>query len=230
MSKMVSIIITAYNYAQYLPFAIDSALNQNYDNFEVIVVNDGSPDNTEEVCKSYGDKIKYIYQENQGLVGARRTGVDASTGEYIMCLDADDEIDPEYVPSCADLLDSGCSIACSNWVEFQNNPENGPDYIHNIDVFHLSYEDFMIANRIIVAAMFTKEIYNKVGGYDPYCKLGYEDWELWLNMVRHKARIGVVQKILYFYRKHGPSMVDIAKSRHAILIKYMHEKHKDGIV
>lgn len=230
MSKKVSIIITAYNYVQYLSFAIDSALNQNYDNLEVIVVNDGSTDNTDEVCKSYGDKIRYIYQENQGLVGARRTGIDASSGEYIMCLDADDEIDPEYVSECAKLLDAGYSIACSNWIEFQDDPTKGPDYIHNINVEHLTFKDFYVANRIIAAAMFTREIYNIVGGYDSYMKFGYEDFELWTNMVKHGAKIGVVQKILYFYRKHGISMIDTAKSKHTFLLNYIQEKHKDGLI
>lgn len=91
----VSVVMPSYNCAQYLAEAVDSALAQTYRDFEIVVVDDGSKDNTEEVARRYGSKIQYIKQENRGLPGARNTGIRASSGEYIALLDADDSWFPE---------------------------------------------------------------------------------------------------------------------------------------
>ena len=86
----VSVIIPSYNCAAYLPRAIESVLAQTYTELEVVVVNDGSSDQTEEVVQPYLSRIRYISQQNKGLPGARNAGIRASTGEFIALLDADD--------------------------------------------------------------------------------------------------------------------------------------------
>jgi glycosyltransferase involved in cell wall biosynthesis/SAM-dependent methyltransferase len=88
-SKRVSVIITTYNHAHYLPQSINSVLTQDYSNIEVIVVDDGSTDNTKEVVSQY-PQVKYVHQINQGLSAARNTGIDHSDGDYLVFLDADD--------------------------------------------------------------------------------------------------------------------------------------------
>jgi glycosyltransferase involved in cell wall biosynthesis len=85
----VSVIIPAYNSARFLPEAIESVLKQTYPVLEIIVVDDGSIDNTKEVCQNY-PTVKYIYQKNQGVSAARNTGIYAATGDYLILLDADD--------------------------------------------------------------------------------------------------------------------------------------------
>lgn len=90
MYPKVSIVIPCYNQAQYLRDAVSSVLNQDYPNKEIIVVNDGSPDNTREAAQTFGDAIIYIEQENKGLSGARNTGIRAANGKYIALLDCDD--------------------------------------------------------------------------------------------------------------------------------------------
>ena len=92
--QKVSIIIPVYNHAQWLPDAISSALNQTVP-CEVIVVNDGSPDNTSEVAKMFD--VKLIEKENGGLTSARNAGIKEATGEWILTLDADDKIAPDFV-------------------------------------------------------------------------------------------------------------------------------------
>jgi glycosyltransferase involved in cell wall biosynthesis len=88
---MVSVIIPAFNYGRYLGSALESILAQTYEDFEIIIVDDGSTDNTLEVVRGFTDpRIKYIYQENKGLPGARNTGIKAAQGKYIAFLDADD--------------------------------------------------------------------------------------------------------------------------------------------
>lgn len=99
MSK-VSIIIPIYNVEKFLPVCLDSATGQTYKDIEIICIDDGTPDSGVSIVKAYMEKdsrIKLISQENQGLSGARNTGVDNSTGDYIIFLDADDWIDPETV-------------------------------------------------------------------------------------------------------------------------------------
>ena len=98
--QKVSIIIPVYNHAQWLPDAISSALNQTVP-CEVIVVNDGSPDNTSEVAKMFD--VKLIEKENGGLSSARNAGIKEATGEWILTLDADDKIAPDFVEKCLQI-------------------------------------------------------------------------------------------------------------------------------
>src|ERR1041385_8897165 len=89
-SSGVSVVIPAYNYARFLPAAIDSALWQEYPASEIIVVDDGSTDNTAEVVKGYGERVRYIHQSNAGLPAARNTGIKAARFDHVAFLDADD--------------------------------------------------------------------------------------------------------------------------------------------
>ncbi|EAW35721.1 glycosyltransferase [Lyngbya sp. PCC 8106] len=101
---LVSVLINNYNYGHFLNDAIDSALNQTYSNIEVIVVDDGSTDNSREVIASYGDKIVSIFQENRGQGSAFNSGWKASQGEMICFLDSDDTFYSEKVEECVKLI------------------------------------------------------------------------------------------------------------------------------
>uniref|UniRef100_UPI0035933B08 glycosyltransferase family 2 protein n=1 Tax=Microcoleus sp. TaxID=44472 RepID=UPI0035933B08 len=96
MTKNVSVVIPSYNSAQFLPEAIESILEQTLPVFEIIVVDDGSTDETKEICDRY-PAVKYVYQNNQGVAAARNTGLRVSTGEYILFLDSDDCLLPEAI-------------------------------------------------------------------------------------------------------------------------------------
>ncbi len=103
----ISIIIPTYNCAAYIPEAVDSVLKQSYQDFEIIIVDDGSTDNTSQVLERYGSKasIKYIYQENKGPGAARNAGMKLSEGEYICFLDADDEFKSDSLKLRQEFLD-----------------------------------------------------------------------------------------------------------------------------
>ena len=107
MKPLVSIIIPAYNVEKYVQEAIDSALSQIYKDIEIIVVDDGSTDNTKKVLNPYIKKgqIHYIYQENKGLSSARNTGIRAAKGGYIAFLDSDDLFLPEKMQRQVDFLE-----------------------------------------------------------------------------------------------------------------------------
>ncbi len=106
-NSLVSIIIPVYNTAEYLEECIESVLNQTYKNIELILVNDGSTDNSGEICKNYADKypIKYIFQTNQGVSVARNNGLDAATGKYVYFLDSDDMIDSKFIETSVDVAE-----------------------------------------------------------------------------------------------------------------------------
>jgi glycosyltransferase involved in cell wall biosynthesis len=102
--SLVSIIIPTYNYAEYLPTALESCLGQTYKNLEIIVVDDGSTDNTKEVLERFKDKIVYIFQENAGVSAARNSGIKSATGDYIGFLDADDYFTEDAISTRLDIL------------------------------------------------------------------------------------------------------------------------------
>jgi glycosyltransferase involved in cell wall biosynthesis len=106
MHKKVSVIIPAFNAAAYIRKSVESVLAQTYQNFEVIVIDDGSTDGTAEIVKSFVDKrIKYFYQENKGLSGARNAGFGLSSGEYLIFLDSDDLLEPACLEKSVAFLD-----------------------------------------------------------------------------------------------------------------------------
>lgn len=101
-----SVIVSTYNRAHYICEAIDSVLAQNYQNIEIIVVDDGSTDETRAVLRGYGDKIRYFYQENQGLPAARNFGIEKSSGKYLAFLDDDDIWFPEFLENQVAYLEA----------------------------------------------------------------------------------------------------------------------------
>ena len=102
---LVSVVLPIYNVEKYLPKCLDSVVGQSYENIEIICINDGSPDESEKIVADYmknDSRIVLINQKNQGLSGARNTGIENAKGEYIMFLDSDDWIDPETVEVAVD--------------------------------------------------------------------------------------------------------------------------------
>lgn len=103
-NPLVSIVIPTYNYARYLSRAIESCLLQSYKNLEIIVVDDGSTDNTRDILRDMEGRLLYTYQENKGVSAARNTGLEASTGAFITFLDADDYLTEDSIESRLDIL------------------------------------------------------------------------------------------------------------------------------
>lgn len=117
MPPVVSVVIPSYNRAGCIGEAIDSVLAQTYPDYEIIVVDDGSTDETREVLARYGDRISYIYQENAGVSAARNRGIKEARGEWIAFLDSDDEWVPEKLKKqlqCLDRYPDACGVVCDS--------------------------------------------------------------------------------------------------------------------
>ena len=129
--KLISIILPVYNVDKYLKKSIESIVNQTYSNFEILIINDGSTDNSEEICKEYickDERIKYFYQENRGVSAARNYGIDMSEGEFIIFIDSDDYLEPDMLEKLyKNVLDNNCDISICNYALIKNN-----DRVENI--------------------------------------------------------------------------------------------------
>lgn len=130
--NLISVIVPVYNVAQYLPKCIDSIMNQTYRDLEIILVNDGSTDNSGEICTEYENKdtrIKVIHQENNGVVSARKTGISNATGGYIAFVDADDWLDECALESMHRDMKDADLIAAGYWKNYPQGEELGTNHM-----------------------------------------------------------------------------------------------------
>lgn len=219
---LVSVVIPLYNYAKYIREAIDSVLAQTWPNVEVIVVDDGSTDDPYPVIRDLAitSKIQYVYQENQGAAAARNKGIEISTGEWIICLDADDMLKPTYIMECLQVPEA--DIISTSMIYFGDE-----NRVHTFSQKPV-YSEFIYNNQIHCASMFRKEVWEKVGGFDGKLGSVYDDWDFWIGATKLGYEVKTISKPLFLYRKHGPSMIDQALSRHEELYSYIKQKHNIG--
>jgi glycosyltransferase involved in cell wall biosynthesis len=182
----VSVIIPTYNSVRYVTEAIDSVLTQTYRDFEILVVDDGSKDETSEVLtKRYGDSIRYLYKENGGVSSARNYGIERAEGKYIAFLDADDIWLPEKLEKQVDLLEKHPEVGLC-YVSTQRVDED-LNFLNKIEA--KSYADYcetLLLNLNIVAgscssAMVRRDIISQTDGFDAKFST-YADWEFWLRL------------------------------------------------
>lgn len=200
----VSVVIPAYNSLAYLPETIDNVLQQTYPDFEVVVVNDGSTDNTAQWVSQIKDpRVRLISQENLGLAGARNTGIREAKGEYLAFLDADDLWDRRKLAEQAKILDTypEVGVVCT-WVTYVN--EQGKSTGRIVQNHHEGFIWQQLTQRNLVesgsVAMVRRECFAKCGVFD--CNLGsfVEDWDMWLRIAKHYP-FKVVKQPLVFYRQ-----------------------------
>ena len=180
----VSIIIPNYNHAQYVADAINSVLNQTYHDYEIILVDDGSTDNSRDVIDAYGDKVRAIYQDNQGLSAARNTGIRAALGAYIGVLDADDMYEPEFIGTLVTLLerqpDAGAVYCGYRFVDHLNAPLPQVE-ARAVEPAKL-YQALVDGNFLVPESMFVrKACYDRVGVFDTSLR-ALEDLDMWLRI------------------------------------------------
>jgi glycosyltransferase involved in cell wall biosynthesis len=215
----VSVIIPCYNHGRYLFEAITSVFNQTYKNIEVIVVNDGSNDNTEYVSTQF-ELVKYYKTENRGVSHARNYGIKKSSGEYIICLDADDTLKQNYIEEVIKYIDQ-YDIIGTNFEFFGDRNE-----IVKRPFTHINFNKLKHSNYVHCAAIFKREMFNKIGGFDENMIKGYEDWEYWRRAARLGYSIYIHNDALLNYRKHNKSRNKDADRYYSELRNYIKSKEK----
>ena len=203
----VSVIIPAYNSAKYLPEAIASVWEQTYTNYEIILINDGSTDNTREVIKPYLKRIRYFEQENQGVSATRNRGIYLARGELIAFLDADDIFLPQKLAQQVAILDAQPDIGIVN-SGFRLISETGA-VIKDIERWHkipdLTPEIWLLHKPVLPSAMmFRKAWLLKVSGFDPRF-FASEDVDIVLRMVIWGCQSTWLKEIVVLYRQHETS-------------------------
>ncbi len=209
MYNLVSVIIATYNRSHYLPEAIESVLNQTYKDFEIIVVDDGSTDETRTVVKRYGKRVGYIYQENAGVLSARNTGIKNSKGVFLAFLDDDDLWLERMLERTVETLEKSGEDVGVAYVDCRYFKESERNKLINKGMRHYSgdvFDELLKANFMpINTVLIKKECIDKVGGFDETIE-GYEDWDLLLRIAFAGFKFEFIDERLSFIRVHDTHM------------------------
>ena len=228
MKGMISIVVPCYNQAQYLEECLQSVLDQTYENWECLIVNDGSTDNTEEIALEWEEKDSrfiYLKKENGGLSNARNYGITRAKGEYILPLDCDDKIGKDYLLKGIRVLKKNNNVGVVYCNARLFGKENKSWVLPPFDKKHLLCE-----NLIFCTGIFLKEDWGKIGGYDENLKYGWEDWEFWINLLYSLNKEAFKLNYLgFYYRIKDNSMITSINNNRTKQLKtyeYIYNKHK----
>ena len=228
MNPLISVIVPCYNQAQYLDECLQSVLNQTYTDWECIIVNDGSPDHTEEVAKKWLEKdprFRYIDKENGGLSSARNAGIKIAKGEWILPLDADDRIGNLYLELASLEFNKDYSIIYSEAEFFEGKKGRW-------NLCEFSVNEMAKQNCIFCSAFFRKSSWEKVRGYDINLIYGLEDWEFWISIIRKvSTNVYKIPEICFYYRVKNVSMIkNLNTDKRKFALDYISIKHVDFFV
>jgi len=223
----VSVIIPCYNLGAYLDQAVQSVLDQSFQDFEIIIIDDGSTDAvTRHLFTSYRrPKTRILRTVNQGLARARNLGIEEARGSYISCLDADDLLEPDFLRRTVEVLEANPSLAfASCWLKAFGE--------HNFEWNSIcDFPWLLVGNTVCTAALTRQEALVEVGGFDAGMPVaGYEDWDLAISLVERGLCGTVIPEYLFRYRIRKGSMSSscTAPGNHAVLMRYLVEKHGES--
>lgn len=227
-TPLISVIVPCYNQAQYLDECLQSVLDQTYQNWECIIVNDGSPDNTEEVAKAWTEKDSrfiYLYKENGGLSSARNAGIEMAKGEWIQFLDCDDVITNEKF-HLSSLCFMNSDLVLSDFLLFRDGAEFPAFCKLNEAIFDL--ENIILGwdnglNIPIHCALFLKSSINQLK-FDVELK-SKEDWDFWISYFKKPKAVNFIPQAMAKYRINGNTVGTNLKLIH---FANMHIYNKNG--
>lgn len=220
----VTVIIPCFNHGRFVREAVDSALRQRDADVRVVVVDDGSNDgSTPAACDACAsDRVRILHQSNRGLPAARNAGAVGADSEFLVFLDADDWIEPEFVARLHAALRGGGDEASHAYCQ-ERLVEQGTGIWKVPDWDPLL---MMITNLHPVTALVRRDRFEAVGGFDESMTGGYEDWDLWLRFVGRGWRGVRVREPLFVWRRHSPTtMVMNTVKNHEALYRGLMERH-----
>ena len=225
----VSVVVTCFNLGAYLDDAVQSVLDQTFQEFDVVIVDDGSTDEvtTTLLARLSRPKTRVLRIENRGLSAARNIGAAATTGEYLCMLDADDLLSLDMLEKSVAALDEDRSVAfVSHWVrtfgdEHRDWTPTRCDLPALLDV-----------NTVNGAALVRREAFEAVNGFDETMRDGCEDWDFWISLVERGFQGRILPEVLFHYRRRADSMsrVMMEGDRHPRIYARLVAKHSESYV
>ena len=219
----VSVVIPAYNVARYIGETLESVFAQTFTDYEVIVVNDGSPDTEdfEQAIAPYLNRILYLKQENLGASVARNTGLQAARGEFIAFLDADDLWLPAYLDQQMKFIrERGCDLACADAIFFGDPSSEGKTYMDTLmatasAVDDVTFLQLVNADRSLITSgvVARREPMMQVGLFDEALR-NAQDFDLWLRLCLSGSRLSYQRKVLLKYRCRPDGLTGDAINSH----------------
>ena len=229
---LVSVYITNYNYGDYLKEAIESVLAQTFGSFELIIIDDGSSDGSDEIISRYDDveKIVCIHQENKGLIYSNNIALRLSRGKYIMRLDADDYLAPQALEVLVPEMERNSETALvfpDYYLIDREGSVTGHIHRHNFQ----TDVDLLDQPAHGACTLIRKSFLNSVGGYDQSFPI-QDGYDLWLNII-DKYPIRNVNRPLFYYRQHDKSITsnekELLRTRGKIKANHVQKRHLDPI-
>ena len=231
-NSLVTVYITNFNYAKYIEKCIQSVLNQTYKNFELIIIDDGSTDNSSSIITKYIDnpKVRIIFQKNMGLNRTNNVAVKCSNGEFIMRLDADDYLDKDALLLMVRTIKRSkkLGLVYSNYYYIdKDNNITGQEFRHDFK------KDVKLLNQPAHGAcsLIRKNALIEVGAYsDEFsCQDG---WDLWLKIIENYD-VENVNLPLFYYRKHGKNLTNnqerLLETRSRIYAKHAKKMNRQDL-
>jgi glycosyltransferase involved in cell wall biosynthesis len=222
-APLISVIIPAFNVAPYVGETLGSVFAQTFTDFEVIIVNDGSPDTEEfeRAIQPYQERICYLKQENRGASGARNTGLRAARGDLIAFLDADDLWSPNYLDEQLKFMrEFECDLACADAMIFGACADAGRTYMESLmeaapSRGRVTFLELVNADRSLITSgvVARRDLILEVGLFDEALR-NAQDFDLWLRLARHGARLAYQRRVLLHYRSQPNSLTGDAINSH----------------
>ncbi|MBM2840619.1 MAG: protein of unknown function, putative Glycosyl transferase [Bacteroidetes bacterium] len=222
---MISVIIPCYNQAHFLRDAVGSVVAQTCSEWEIVIVNDGSPDNCSDVARMVmrefpRSEIRLVEQRNGGLSSARNAGIAASAGEFILPLDADDMLRPTYFGKALALFERFPEIA----IVYTDQEYFGARQLL-VRTLEFSPRKVLFENQFAYCSMYRRRVWEAVGGYDTSFAIGSEDWNFWLGCVEKGFVARRIPEPLFLYRVREGSMWERAREHDLQLRAQLVLKH-----
>ncbi|MCL2749324.1 MAG: glycosyltransferase [Alphaproteobacteria bacterium] len=223
---VISIIMPTYNASRYVRDAIESVFAQTFQDWELVLINDGSTDNSLDIANEYAnqdDRIRIINNpRNLGLLDTKNIGVNAAVGRYIFPLDPDDMLAPECLEKVHNIITTtDYAVVCPN----------GHFFGEQSGVFDFPkptrYNMYRCTNGIHNSSIYEKKYWEKYGGYDKNFSKGYEDFDFWLNFLDDGKKVIRIDDELFFYRikPKENSRNEECRQHHKLLFKKLRRKH-----